>query len=880
MENLADIVSLLEKPLRLELKKGLKDTAVTGTSLGAYAAEWALRAEHIAPTETARAAFLDLRRLMSDYDRASPQARRAKVEKALEILAGAASRAGGVIPRRDQPARLPAGQSARPAALRSRGRAGAPTRAAAVETDRPMGSEKPVSEAELDLPLESKGPKGGRRRWVARLEKLGVLTRRDLLHYFPRDHLPLKKIVEARHGERVCLLVETGQRSEQALRRGPKHKLMRYSLEVRDDTGSAHVSSIAQVPARRPSQWVAPWQLPYEAGQSILVEGIARRLGSAVQVEYRDSHPVPPSFARHGQLVPFYPLTDGVYQSHLRLSIRELLDRYSEVIPDIIPEKLLRGRGLMEASAALRQIHWPGSLELKERARRRLVFEEFLILQLALAQRKKEIQRPGTGPILPAPEDLASRIEAHLPFELTAAQRKVIAEIADDLRSGSPMNRLLQGDVGSGKTLVAMAALLIAFYNGAQGALMAPTEILAEQHSLVLSQLMKPFGVQVRLLIGSLPAREKKRAQRDAATGEAHIVVGTHALIQEAVQFHRLEAVIVDEQHRFGVLQRAALREKACPSASRLIGRACPEAGPGGLNPHVLVMTATPIPRTLALTVYGDLDVSVLGELPPGRQEVETRWVASHQVSRAYDLVREQVRAGRQAYVVCPLIEESEKLQAQAAVKLAEELRASVFTDFEVGLLHGRLTTAEREKVMDSFRRGEVQVLATTTVIEVGVDVPNACVMVVLNAERFGLAQLHQLRGRVGRGAEKSYCILVADSRYDPRLAGFGRLISTGQEGLDVGRSRLRTMLDHSDGFVIAEEDLRLRGPGEFYGTRQHGLPELRLADLAADLGILEEARETALELVSQDPALESEEHGLLGQRVSEVRRKLEAVAP
>jgi ATP-dependent DNA helicase RecG len=418
------------------------------------------------------------------------------------------------------------------------------------------------------------------------------------------------------------------------------------------------------------------------------------------------------------------------------------------------------------------------------------------------------------------------------------------------------MNRLLQGDVGSGKTVVAMAALLIAFYNGAQGALMAPTEILAEQHSLVLSDLLEAFGVQVRLLIGSLPVREKKRVQRDVASGAAHVAVGTHALIQEAVQFHRLEVVIVDEQHRFGVLQRAALREK-------------------GLNPHVLVMTATPIPRTLALTVYGDLDVSVLEELPPGRQEVETRWAPSHHVSRAYELVRQQVHAGRQAYVVCPLIEESEKLQAQAAVQLAEELQSNVFPDLKVGLLHGRLTTSEREQVMDSFRRGEIQVLATTTVIEVGVDVPNACVMVVLNAERFGLAQLHQLRGRVGRGAEKAYCILVADSRYDPRLAGFA-----GQEGLDVGRSRLRTMLDHSDGFVIAEEDLRLRGPGEFYGTRQHGLPELQLADLAGDLGILEEARQAALELVSHDPALESEEHRLLGARVSEVRSKIEAVAP
>lgn len=872
MENLADIVSLLQKPLQLELKKGLADTAVAGTSLGAYVAEWALRAEHIAPTPAARGAFSELRRLMSDYDRASPEARRAKVEKALEALAGMSKAAEGVH-RGDQSGRLARRLAQGLATPRGRGGPPASTRAVAVETTRPTGGEKLVSEAELDLPVESKGPRGGKRRWVARLEKLGVLTRRDLLHYFPRDHLPLKKIGEARHGERVCLLVEAVQRKEQALRRGPKHKLMRYSLEVRDDTGSAHVSSIAQVPARWPSQHIAPWQLPYEPGKSILVEGIARRLaggfGNNVQIEYRDSHPVALSFARHGQLVPFYPLTEGVYQSHLRHAIKELLDRYSAVIPEIMPEKLLRSRGLMEASAALRQIHWPGSLELKERARKRLVFEEFLILQLALAQRKKEIQRPGTAPVLLAPPDLTSTIEAHLPFALTAAQRKVIAEIADDLRTGSPMNRLLQGDVGSGKTLVATAALLIAFYNKAQGALMAPTEILAEQHFLVLSQLMKPFGVQVRLLIGSLSAKEKKKAQRDVASGEAHIVVGTHALIQEAVQFHRLEVVIVDEQHRFGVLQRAALREKACP-----------EAHPGGLYPHVLVMTATPIPRTLALTVYGDLDVSVLGELPPGRQEVETRWVASNRVSRAYDLVRDQVRAGRQAYVVCPLIEESEKLQAQAAVKLAEELKATVFPDLEVGLLHGRLTTAEREKVMDSFRQGEIQVLATTTVIEVGVDVPNACVMVVLNAERFGLAQLHQLRGRVGRGAEKSYCILVADSRYDPRLAGFAGLGSGGQEGLDIGRSRLRTMLDHSDGFVIAEEDLRLRGPGEFYGTRQHGLPELEIADLAGDLGILEDARGAALELVSQDPALESEEHGLLGERVSEVRRRLEAVAP
>jgi len=419
-----------------------------------------------------------------------------------------------------------------------------------------------------------------------------------------------------------------------------------------------------------------------------------------------------------------------------------------------------------------------------------------------------------------------------------------------------PMYRLIQGDVGSGKTVVAAAALVTALQNGYQGALMAPTELLAEQHYLVLARMLEPLGVAVELLTGSLRSKERKRAQARIADGRAQIALGTHALIQEGVDFHRLGLVICDEQHRFGVRQRAGLRGK-------------------GARPDMLVMTATPIPRTLALTLYGDLEISVLDEMPPGRRPVKTSWMSSHGQGGAYEFVRRQVAQGRQAYVVCPLIEESESLQAQAATELAERLRGGVLADLRVGLLHGAMPVAEKDAVMEAFRAGEIEVLCTTTVIEVGVDVPNATTMLILNAERFGLSQLHQLRGRVGRSDHESYCILLSDRKYDPSRA----LDLDAGESLGQAQRRLRVMQEESDGFAIAEEDLLLRGPGEFYGTRQHGLPDFRLARIARDVGVLEEAREAAYWLIERDPDSGKAKHTALRQQVNALRARMDSVA-
>lgn len=437
----------------------------------------------------------------------------------------------------------------------------------------------------------------------------------------------------------------------------------------------------------------------------------------------------------------------------------------------------------------------------------------------------KGVQHRPDGPLM-------QRFRQYLPFTLTPAQEKVIAQIFRDMESEKPMNRLLQGDVGSGKTVVAAAALVKTVDSGYQGAMMAPTEILAEQHYLTLQEFFWPLGIKVALLTGSLSRREKENYLRGLKSGEYDIAIGTHALIQDEVEFARLGLVVIDEQHRFGVHQRARLRNK-------------------GYNPDVLVMTATPIPRTLALTVYGDLDLSVIDQLPPGRKEVKTYWVTPAQRGKVYKFLRQQLEAGRQAYLVCPLIEESEKLEVEAATRKVKEVEA-VFGDFRVGLLHGRMKAEEKEEIMQRFRAGEVDILVATTVIEVGVNVPNATVMIIEDADRFGLAQLHQLRGRVGRGEHQSYCIMIADPK------------------TDEGRARMQVMTATSNGFVIAEEDLKIRGPGELMGTRQSGLPDLKIADLIRDAGLLETAKKAAEELLERDPELSAPEHRLLREAVLE----------
>lgn len=519
-----------------------------------------------------------------------------------------------------------------------------------------------------------------------------------------------------------------------------------------------------------------------------------------------------------GRRVPVYRKL-GEFRSK---RLREIMHAVLELVPDeaiteTLPEDLRTRQHLISRAEALRRIHFPTEdvpLTDYERARSlahlRLIFEEFFWVALALALKRGERIKEPKGAVIEITDRVRASLAAVLPFQLTGAQERVIKRIFDDMQADAPMNRLLQGDVGSGKTIVALQAMLAAMENGYQAALMAPTEILAEQHARNIKRLLASTPYRVELLTGSLRATEKRRLHKDASTGEIHAVIGTHALIQESVQFDKLGLIVIDEQHRFGVLQRAELRTR-------------------GFHPDVLVMTATPIPRSLAMTAYGDLDVSVIDELPPGRTPIKTVVVGEDQRGGVYKGVEREIRAGRQGYIVYPLVEESEKMDLKDATRMYEQLRDRVFPHFSIGLLHGKLKSAEKEDAMRRFVSGETQLLVATTVVEVGVDVPNASVMVIEHAERFGLSQLHQLRGRVGRGAEKSFCVLLASDKQT-----------------SVARERLGIMEETSDGFRIAEKDLEIRGPGEVMGTRQSGLPTFRVGNLVRDVQILEEARREA----------------------------------
>jgi ATP-dependent DNA helicase RecG len=519
-----------------------------------------------------------------------------------------------------------------------------------------------------------------------------------------------------------------------------------------------------------------------------------------------------------GRRVPVYRKLGEFRSKRLREIMHEVLGRIEDgALTETLPADLRQRQQLIERAPAIRRIHFPAedaSIDEYERARSpahlRLIFEEFFWVALALAVRRGQRAKEPKGAVIEITERVRERIRSILPFTLTSAQERVIARIFDDMQSDAPMNRLLQGDVGSGKTIVALQAMLAAMENNYQAALMVPTEILAEQHARNIKRLLAQTPYRVELLIGSLRGSEKRRLQQAVAAGDVHACIGTHALIQEAVAFHKLGLVVIDEQHRFGVLQRAELRAR-------------------GFHPDVLVMTATPIPRSLAMTVYGDLDVSVIDELPPGRTPIKTVVVGEDQRAGVYKGVEREVRAGRQVYVVYPLVEESEKMDLKDATRMYEHLRDRVFPNFTVGLLHGKMKAAEKDDVMRRFVSGEIQILVATTVVEVGVDVPNASLMVIEHAERFGLSQLHQLRGRVGRGAEQSFCVLLASDK------------QTGD-----ARERLGIMEETSDGFRIAEKDLELRGPGEVMGTRQSGIPTFRVGNLVRDVQILEEARREA----------------------------------
>ena len=581
----------------------------------------------------------------------------------------------------------------------------------------------------------------------------------------------------------------------------------------------------------------------FKRGQHLIVHGKVQPYGRGpLQMMVKDYELVedgPDEMLHTGRLVPVYPLTEGLTQRPLRRLMKRLVDGWADQVVDPLPERVRSGRALLPLPQAIRGAHFPETQEEHAAARRRLVFDDFFLLEVGLAiRRHREGRRRGFA--MNPPGALVRRLRASLPYALTAAQERVWGEIRIDMAEPYPMSRLLQGDVGSGKTVVAALAILTAIEAGHQAALMAPTEILAEQHMMTLTQLLEPLGVRVVLLTGAVKGKARQEAAAAVESGQAGCAVGTHALVQGGVAFKRLGLAVIDEQHRFGVAHRAALRGK-------------------GESPDVLVMTATPIPRTLALTLYGDLDVSVLDELPPGRRSILTVARGGSKRREIYDFLRKQIDDGRQIYVVCPLVEESEDSDLRAATEMAERLQREVFPERRVGLLHGRLRFPDKERVMREFKEGSVHVLVSTTVIEVGIDVPNASVMLVEHAERFGLSQLHQLRGRVGRGPWKSYCVLLA-----------------GSSSEDAER-RIAAMTGTNDGFKIAEVDLELRGPGDFFGTRQSGLPEFRVADLLRDGAMLEEARREAFALVQADPQLVAPGHrGLREALLARWRGKLD----
>jgi ATP-dependent DNA helicase RecG len=681
------------------------------------------------------------------------------------------------------------------------------------------------------------------------LAKLELFTVRDILHHLPRryeDRTNLPPIGRVRPEQFVTIRGKLTHIESRATRGNLK---ITHAV-IRDATGSLSLTWFNQ-----------PWihrKLQQHQGD-ILVYGQVKETSHGYEittpemelVEEKDDH------QDFGCIVPIYPLTEGITQKHLRRIIRHALETYLDLIEDPLPFPIQSHFQLRPLSWSLHQIHWPEKEAYRLEARKRLVFDEFFHLQLSLQIKRSQAQHqmgiafpidsrissrePESTSLSglqenlfsPSPSTLTIQEEIHktIPFELTNAQKRVIQEIFADMKRAVPMNRLLQGDVGAGKTIVAACAMLAAVRCGYQAALMVPTEILAEQHYLNLLKLFEPLGIRVELLVGKLKAFQKRRIIDYTSSGVAHICVGTHALIQEETQFARLGLIVIDEQHRFGVLQRAALRNKSSE------------------NPDVLVMTATPIPRTLTMTLYGDLDLSVIDELPPGRKPTKTYWKLPHERPHVYRGVDKLLHEGRQAYFVCPMITESEKMQTQAAEDLYYRLSNLEFPHCKVGLLHGQMKPIEKEAVMEAFRKHEFDILVSTVVIEVGVDVPNASVMVIEDANRFGLSQLHQLRGRVGRGAHQSFCILIADAK------------------TEEAQKRLEIMTQTNDGFKIAEEDLRLRGPGELAGTRQSGNLDLRIADLVQDGKMLEIARQAALQLLEQDPQLQATEHQLLLQK-------------
>ena len=694
---------------------------------------------------------------------------------------------------------------------------------------------------------------------ATKLNTLGIRTVRDLLFYFPREHRDYSKLVKIANIASGELITTMGMIWEVETKRLNSGRTITYAT-ISDDTGKLRVSWFNQSYLQK--------QLQAAKGSYLVVTGKKQREGNKINFQVQSyEFPDQGDLLNTGRLVPTYALTEGLHAKTLRRFTKWAVDRYARMLPDHLPTQIRMANGLLTLPEAVSQFHYPESEQMLAAARRRLAFDELFLIQLGMQERRSRWQQQNqqgnafsidlsrifasqsnisphddTSSTAPIPEETIGTtlwsmaatqksFEETLPFAFTDAQRRVLHEIFDDLARTQPMCRLLQGDVGAGKTAVAAAALYVAALNGFQGAIMAPTELLAEQHAHSIGAMLEPFGIRTVLLTGSLRQKERTANRAMLESGEAAVAIGTHALIQEDVAFHKLGLVIVDEQHRFGVEQRDALRKK-------------------GYHPHMLVMTATPIPRTLALTLYGDLDVSVIDQLPPGRQKIITRWRSGARRPESYTTIIHQVEEGHQAFIICPLIEESESLAVKAATVEYERLKREVFPYKRLGLLHGAMKAVDKDAAMRQFRDHELDILVATSVIEVGIDIPNATVMVIEDADRFGLSQLHQFRGRVGRGKAQSFCyVLSADA------------------GLNA-QERLGVFEDTDDGFRLAEEDLRLRGPGEFFGVRQSGTPELKIANLN-DIQLVELARSLADTLWARDPYLRQPEHTALREKMA-----------
>ncbi len=856
----------LTKILKLEAEFGYRDRAMIG-GLAQYAPKWQDEARRESDDAQRIEAISERLRSYGSID--DIEARRQSVEDMLSLLslatAGVADAPGAPSPRpaaHPQPPSAPSPATTTAGETREEERHGdaVPTvarwpavpaeSAEAGAAPQPADSVTPKGPSRngmgMPFPREYRRPARGERATLdspatsipgigpsiaEKLGRLGVKTIRDLLFCLPRrydDFTALRPINRLQYGEEVTIIGSVWEVGMRRTRGGAQI----VQATISDGSGTIQCT------------WFNPYLIDkIRRGQQIVVSGKVTEYLGRLTFQSPEWELLEKDLLHTARLVPIYPLTEGLTGRGMRKLMRRAVDEWAGRVPDFLPDSVLASTGLFSLSRAIQQAHFPDSTTQLDTARKRLAFDELFMLQMGLLRQRRR-WKSQHGRAIDVSLATLDQFLGALPYALTAAQRRALDDVLSDMRSGQPMNRLIQGDVGSGKTIVAAAAMFAVTQAGAQAAIMAPTEILAEQHYQNFTRVFANLDaggsaqpVSIHLLTGSTPRAEREALLVGVASGHAHILIGTHALIQQGVEFRNLAFVVIDEQHRFGVQQRAALRQKGVK----------PEEGPA--SPHMLVMTATPIPRTLALTLYGDLDLSVIDEMPPGRQPIVTRVVLPTERERMYSFIRSQIEKGRQAYIICPLVEESENIEAKAAVEEHERLQKHIFPQFQLGLLHGRMKTDEKDAVMRAFAANQLNILVSTSVVEVGIDVPNATVMLIEGANRFGLSQLHQFRGRVGRGTEKSYCLLLADSTAN---------------GMN---ERLQAVEATQDGFALAEKDLELRGPGEFLGTRQSGLPDMRLASIA-DARLIDLARREAEKLISTDPSLEAPEHGALAQRL------------